>query len=426
MIKYEKVLIKRVGRIVLVAGFAILISSGCVGQHIHDEARVHYAGWSIINAEELEEFATDHSPEDLKEETTYCITAFRPAPRGQVVYVFRSRITTNEYPGTIVKTYTTELNALDVETGRWLWRSWVNVGGQYWDSAISRDGKTMALISAVTKWEKTGGDLAFQLSMLSLDMEGREIGSIVVAGNGSSLQFSPDGKYIAVLARSASFFLGDVIYIYQLPLSDYNDDAKKPVTIGPFDALQLWYVGDPATPSHLHVFRTNWYKTYHGVFDTKTGKAIESMRLRKDFYNTRDVCVVGDRFLLIHGIKAVATTLNPGAPAEVNMQRPLVDGTHVVSITDRFVVVGEFNYVAKGRPYILSIFDGRNLNKPPVELRILGLRSPNGGSTPPPTAVVGNYLLVFRVPRADWWGGTKPDSRTILRYDLRNISSLWE
>jgi hypothetical protein len=430
------------GMVLLAANVMMLISSGCMSQQaqaIYEarmaEVRAHYASWNVIDANELEEFAIGCPPPMITDvsktkgnylqiKTTYQIKAFRPMPRGQGLYVFRSKKQeTNTYPYAD-QVESTELNALDVNSGNWLWRSWIPVGGRYVDSAITPDGKTMTVLTLTNK-----GTL---LSTHNLELEGQQVNSdvkpLVSYSNGTNLRFSPDGKYLAVLGRNPDYkpFHSNfwAIHIYTLPFSDYDNDAKKPITITiDKDSLEgLWYESDPDTPSHLHVLRPDWSKTYYGIFDTETGKEIEGMHLREDLRNFGDVCVVGNRILVIHG--GDLTIFKPGNLTEVDTQCPLVSGGNVVSKTERFVVIGAFCE----RSYILSIFDARNLNKPPSEVRILGLNSPEKDSPlPPPVAIVGDYLLVLRVRYIGsfWKGGTQCDSCTILRYDLRKIPSLW-
>jgi hypothetical protein len=439
------------GVVLLAANVMMLISSGCMSQQaqaIYEarmaETRTHYASWNIIDANELEEFTIGCPPQKLytqQFEITYQIVAFRTVPRRQVLYVLRSqKRVAYQY-----SEESTELNVLDVNSGKWLWHSWVPVGGRYVDSAIAPDGNSMALITE----QNTKNGLGVHLSVLNLEIEDWQVTSDVKrTGLGlcnvivlldplrhSCLRFSPDGKYLAVLGMNPDYkpFHSDswAIHIYTLPFSDYDNDAKKPITI-PIDKASLgglWYESDPDTPSHLHVLRPDWSKTYYGVFDTETGKEIEGMHLREDLRNFGDVCVVGNRILVIHG--GDLTTFKPGNLTEVDTQCPLVCQGDVLSKTERFVAIGAFfSYMDKDRSYILSIFDARNLNKPPSEVRILGLSSPKEDYSPPlpppPTAIVGDYLLVLRVRYiGSFWKGTQCDACTILRYDLRKIPSLW-
>jgi len=451
----------KTGMVLLAASATMLISSGCISQaRYEEEARTHYASYNVINANELEEFAIGCPQEVTMKDaqqatitydrlnnitkitkeaqqtktTTYQIEAFKPTLQGQVLYVLRSKIVispvTGQYPIYETKEESTELNALDVNSGDWLWSSWVPIGGRYNDSAIAPDGKTMAVITSTNKGGTT--NIVTLLSIHNLELEGQPVSNIwenlLFMGAGTNLlRFSSDGKYLAVFGINpehkpfhSSLF---AVNVYQLPLSDYDNAVKRPITI-PMDVSlpQLRYESDPITPSHLHIFRENWGKTYHGMFDTETGQEIASMHLREDLRNTSDVSVAGNRILVIHG--GDLTIFKPGDLTEVDMQFPLVVGGWVVSKTEKFVAIGALRYLVKDRPYILSIFDARNLNKPPSEVRILGLYPPKDNYTPPPTAIVGDYLLVLRVHRASE-KGTQCDSCTILRYNLRKIPSLW-
>jgi hypothetical protein len=164
------------------------------------------------------------------------------------------------------------------------------------------------------------------------------------------------------------------------------------------------------------------------------------MHLREDLKDTDDVCVAGNRILLIQNIsRQILTIFKPGNLTEVEKQYPIIGfKKKLVISTEKFAVIGNFNSYIKDCPYTLCIFDVRDFNKPPSEVKILGLYNsyihsgsfvpyflgPNiyNNDVPPPTAIVGDYLLVLRVRNAD---GKGTDLRTILRYNLRKIPSLW-
>lgn len=439
--------------ILLATSVMMLISSGCISQEQYEaEARTHYASLSVVEANELEEFATACSPETKSSSILYQIVAFKANLQKSVLYVLRAKRWwtggTAEYPNVTIKWELTELNALDVNSGNWLWSAWVPVGGKYVDSVICPDDKTMAVIT----WASEGSPLFGHnvLSIHNLEFEGQQLSKTIYSKGfayGTNIRFSSDGKYLAVLGMNPDpniFKSGGslAIYIYRFPFSDYDNGAKKPLAIVPIrDSVNLLYESDPTTPSHLHVFHRDWSKTYYGIFDTETGGKIENIHLREDLRDTGDVGAVGNQILVIHG--GNLTTFKPGNLTEVDTQCPLVRAGEIVSQTERFVVVGNFNYLGKERPYTLSIFDARNLNKPPAEVRILGLYNTlsewfitsdedpinynsngAGAYAHPLTAIVGDHLFILRV-RSAGKKGTQCDLCTILRYDLRKIPSLW-